>query len=66
MTHVLTKMGLMGIQLKIASKAAVPQEFEVRDGSQSASASQEAPSQEAAMAAPAETQAQGGKQDGQA
>ena len=31
-THVLTKMGLMGIQLRIASKAAVPQEFEMKDG----------------------------------
>jgi small subunit ribosomal protein S3 len=32
-THVLTKMGLMGIQLRIASKAGLPQEFEIRDGS---------------------------------
>lgn len=31
-THVLTKMGLMGIQLRIASRAAVPQEFEMKDG----------------------------------
>ena len=30
-THVLTKMGLMGIQLRIASKAAVPQEFEMKE-----------------------------------
>ncbi|MBA3750110.1 MAG: 30S ribosomal protein S3 [Nitrosopumilus sp.] len=28
-THVLTKMGIMGIQLKIAIKGAVPQEFEL-------------------------------------
>jgi len=28
-THVLTKMGLMGIQLKIALKNGVPQEFEL-------------------------------------
>jgi len=27
----LTKMGLMGIQLRIASRAAVPQEFEMKD-----------------------------------
>jgi small subunit ribosomal protein S3 len=32
-THVLTKMGLMGIQLRIASKAGLPQEFELNDGS---------------------------------
>lgn len=32
-THVLTKMGLMGIQLRIASKAGLPQEFEIKDGS---------------------------------
>jgi small subunit ribosomal protein S3 len=31
-THVLTKMGLMGIQLRIASKAVLPQEFEFKDG----------------------------------
>ncbi len=30
-THVLTKMGLMGIQLRIASKASLPQEFEMKD-----------------------------------
>jgi small subunit ribosomal protein S3 len=30
-THVLTKMGLMGIQLRIASKAALPQEFEMKE-----------------------------------
>ncbi len=35
-THVLTKMGLMGIQLRIASKAGLPQEFEITDGSASA------------------------------
>src|SRR3990170_5591634 len=32
-SHVLTKMGLMGIQLRIASKSALPQEFELRDAS---------------------------------
>ena len=31
-SHVLTKMGLMGIQLRIASKAALPQEFELKNG----------------------------------
>lgn len=69
-THVLTKMGLMGIQLRIASKAAVPQEFELRNGSatesaQPAAASQPSDQEEAVetTAAPAET---GGKQDGAA
>ena len=28
----LTKMGLMGIQLRIASKEALPQEFELKNG----------------------------------
>src|SRR5919198_2373092 len=37
-THVLTKMGLMGIQLRIASRAALPQEFELKNGSAGASA----------------------------
>ncbi|HZC88684.1 MAG TPA: 30S ribosomal protein S3 [Nitrososphaera sp.] len=32
-THVLTKMGLMGIQLRIASKAGLAQEFEIINGS---------------------------------
>lgn len=31
-THVLTKMGLMGIQLRIATKAELPQEFQIMDG----------------------------------
>jgi len=30
-THVLTKMGLMGIQLRISSKLAVPEEFQYKD-----------------------------------
>jgi small subunit ribosomal protein S3 len=30
LSHVLTKMGLMGIQLRIASKVALPQEFELK------------------------------------
>jgi small subunit ribosomal protein S3 len=32
-THVLTKMGLMGIQLRIATKADLPQEFQLVNGS---------------------------------
>ena len=32
-THVLTKMGLMGIQLKIASRAQLHPEFEYKDAS---------------------------------
>lgn len=43
-SEVLTKMGLMGIQLKIASKAALLQEFQLKDGA--------AESQIAAPAAP--------------
>src|SRR5206468_5038581 len=35
-TSVLTKMGLMGIQLRIASKTEVPQEFELTEDSKSA------------------------------
>src|ERR687893_979040 len=34
-THVLTKMGLMGIQLKIALKNELPEEFELADGQES-------------------------------
>jgi small subunit ribosomal protein S3 len=30
-THVLTKMGLMGIQLRISSKVAVPEDFQYKD-----------------------------------
>src|SRR5919199_4021643 len=44
-THVLTKMGLMGIQLRIALKEEVPQEFELSDMSTNAK-QQEVPSQE--------------------
>jgi small subunit ribosomal protein S3 len=69
-THVLTKMGLMGIQLRIASRAAVPQEFELKNGSASEGAqptsTSTSPDQGQAVettAAPAET---GGKQDGAA
>jgi small subunit ribosomal protein S3 len=67
-THVLTKMGLMGIQLRIASKLAVPQEFEFKGG---ATGSQAAPSEPAPQSeeAPrkedvAVEEQKGGKQDG--
>ena len=69
MSYVLTKMGLMGIQLRIASKAAVPQEFELKDSSAGSQATAEpTPASEElpkATEAAAE-QSQGGKQDGQA
>jgi small subunit ribosomal protein S3 len=69
-SHVLTKMGLMGIQLRIASRAALPQEFELKDGSAGAqaAAAPPAPSEEgsAPVAEAATEQPQGGKQDGQA
>ena len=42
-THVLTKMGLMGIQLRIASKASLPQEFEMRDGQAAAAPTSDVP-----------------------
>jgi small subunit ribosomal protein S3 len=34
-THVLTKMGLMGVQLRIALKNEIPSEFELADGQES-------------------------------
>lgn len=61
-THVLTKMGLMGIQLRIASRASLPQEFEMKDG-------QPVPDQSAASEATvpdAVAVEQGGKPNGQA
>lgn len=68
-SHVLTKMGLMGIQLRIASKAALPQEFELKDGSAGtgAASATSAPASDETPAAAAEAvtqQPQGGKQDG--
>ncbi len=69
MSYVLTKMGLMGIQLRIASKAAVPQEFELKDASAGAQAAVEsalAPEGQPKAAEAATEQPQGGKQDGQA
>lgn len=70
-SEVLTKMGLMGIQLRIASKAALPQEFQLKDGSAEASATIPTPpiSQEASAPqaeATTEQQSAGGKQDGTA
>ena len=72
-THVLTKMGLMGIQLRIASRASLPQEFELKESSSptAAPADSSALGEVSGGEAPAvEPQAQlettGGKQDGQA
>jgi small subunit ribosomal protein S3 len=70
-THVLTKMGLMGIRLRIASREALPQEFEFKDGENRASeagivasASQpETPPKNEDQAAGKEER---GKQDGEA
>jgi small subunit ribosomal protein S3 len=42
-THVLTKMGLMGIQLRIASKVSLPQEFEFKNGETDVQASKAQP-----------------------
>jgi small subunit ribosomal protein S3 len=71
MSYVLTKMGLMGIQLRIASKAAVPLEFELKNGSaeaQAAAPTSPVPQDASTPAAKAaiEQPPQGGKQDGQA
>ena len=69
-THVLTKMGLMGIQLRIASKAELPREFELREEGSSETQSQ---SQEAFPSSPTGKQTDvevtaaaegGGKQNG--
>jgi len=61
-THVLTKMGLMGIQLRIASRELLPQEFELKEGSGTDEAAATQPI-EVPSAAP---QQAGGGQDGQA
>jgi len=61
-THVLTKMGLMGIQLRIASRELLPQEFELKEGSGTGEAAATQPI-EVASATP---QQAGGGQDGQA
>jgi small subunit ribosomal protein S3 len=69
LSHVLTKMGLMGIQLKIASKEALPQEFELKNGETDiqASAAQPSPQTEESAkneqaAAAADEEHKGGKQ----
>ncbi|MCI0562582.1 MAG: 30S ribosomal protein S3, partial [Nitrososphaera sp.] len=61
-THVLTKMGLMGIQLRIASRVSLPQEFELRDGS-AAEQGAVPPRDDGDASAPQKT-SEGGKQDG--
>jgi len=67
LSHVLTKMGLMGIQLSIASRAAVPQEFELKDGSASANAPMPTSEEGTTVATERVTeQPEGGKKDGQA
>ncbi len=70
-SEVLTKMGLMGIQLRIASKAALPQEFQLKNGSAegTVATSSEPISQEASTPQAESTttaQSEGGKQDGTA
>ena len=58
-TRVLTKMGLMGIQLRIASRASVPQEFELKDGQVTATPAPDTPP--SVSDAPS---TEGGKSDG--
>jgi small subunit ribosomal protein S3 len=71
-THVLTKMGLMGIRLKIASKAALPREFEFKDDGNTVSKVEVAESIPQAQTPPKNEEQQaaqeqkGGKQDGKA
>lgn len=58
-SSVLTKMGLMGIQLRIASKAELPQEFQMVEGGAPAAAAEPAAAEaapEAAVEAPAATE----------
>jgi small subunit ribosomal protein S3 len=69
-THVLTKMGLMGIQLRIASKVALPQEFEFKNGDTDMQASAAEPTSQTEESAKKEGVAsgqeqKGGKQDGE-
>jgi small subunit ribosomal protein S3 len=59
-SSVLTKMGLMGIQLRIASKAELPQEFQMVEGGAQAAAAEPAAAEaapETATEAPATTEA---------
>ena len=73
-SQVLTKMGLMGIQLRIASKASLPQEFELKNGSAgsgatAAASAPGAPSDGGSTTGTPEVAAEpqtGGKQDGTA
>ena len=69
-THVLTKMGLMGIQLRIASKVALPQEFEFKNGDTDMQASSAQPTSQTEESAKNEEVAsgqeqKGGKKDGE-
>ncbi|HXV45621.1 MAG TPA: 30S ribosomal protein S3 [Nitrososphaera sp.] len=70
-SHVLTKMGLMGIQLRIASRAALPQEFELKNrsadaGTAPAASAPTSPAEGSTGTTEAVTeQPQGEKQDGQ-
>lgn len=66
-SQVLTKMGLMGIQLRIASKSALQQEFELKDGSpETQAAATNGQAQEQPSVTEAADKSQGGKQDGEA
>lgn len=59
-SSVLTKMGLMGIQLRIASKAELPQEFQMMEGGAQAAAAEPAAAEaapETTTEAPATTEA---------
>ena len=74
LSHVLTKMGLMGIQLRIASKVALPQEFELKSEAGGAQAFEAQPipeaetspknEQAAAVAVAEGGEEKGGNQDG--
>ncbi len=64
-THVLTKMGLMGIQLRIASKADLPQEFQMLE-SAAAQPAQPTPSATTEAAEAKVTEEKGVEQSGQA
>lgn len=63
-THVLTKMGLMGIQLRIATRANLPQEFKLAEGSAPAPAATEAKAEQVVQAA--EVAPAGAESNGQA
>jgi small subunit ribosomal protein S3 len=67
-SHVLTKMGLMGIQLRIASKVALPMDFEIKDGATAVQAAPGEPTPQAEASGKnedvvAEEQKKGDKQD---